>query len=327
MSESSHGKVGIIVLNWNGKEDTERCLNSLQKLTYPNVEVIVVDNGSTDGSQEFIRKCFPNCTLIETGENLGYAGGNNKGIIYGLKRPFEYFFILNNDTIVDPEIIEAFLEGFKQYPGVGILGGKIYLMSEPERFDHFGGIWNRRRLDFDYIGYRELDDNENWEEPQDLDYVCGAGLMVHRSVFEEVGLFDPRFFLFWEETDFCFRAKRAGFEVMSYPKAKLWHKVSASFKGDKAHATYFFWRNRLFWIERNFKGYTRFFYLSKLIGKNLSVFYIAKMLSQVQLLLNKNSRERSQEKLSRYNAALLGIKDYLFRRFGPGRSKNFMNCH
>lgn len=309
-------KIGIIVLNWNGKEDTIKCLRSLQKLTYPNVEIILVDNGSTDGSQDYFKAHFPNCTLLETGENLGYAGGNNVGIIYGLKRTVEYFFILNNDTVVDPGIIEAFLEGFKTYPNAGILGGKIYLMSEPDRFDHFGGKWNRRRLDFDYVGYRQLDDKKNWEEAQDLDYVCGAGIMVHRSVFQEIGLFDDRFFLFWEETDFCFRAKRAGFAVMSCPKALFWHKVSASFTGGKAHTTYFFWRNRLFWIERNFKGFRRLLYLSKLIGKYFPLFYLGH-------LLCSPTNERS----TRYNAALFGIKDYLMRRFGPGRSKKFMNCH
>jgi GT2 family glycosyltransferase len=305
-------KIGIIVLNWNGKEDTTKCLKSLQNLTYPAVEIIIVDNGSTDGSQEHFRTHFPHFTLIETGENLGYAGGNNAGLKLALKRPLEYFFILNNDTIVDPGIVEAFLEGFKQYPDAGILGSKIYLMNEPGRFDHFGGNWNAKRLEFNYVGYREVDDQKTWEEPQELDYVCGAGIMIRRAVFETIGLFDPRFFLFWEETDFCFRARRAGFRVMNQPKAILWHKVSASFKGGKPLATYFYWRNRLLWIERNFDGPRRLYYLSKLIGKNLCRFYLSRLLKG-----KENTRN---------NAALLGINDYLMRRFGQGRSKNFMNC-
>lgn len=320
-------KVGIIVLNWNGKEDTIKCLKSLQKLTYPDIEIILVDNGSTDGSQEYFKCHFPECTLIETGENLGYAGGNNVGIIYALKRPIEYLFILNNDTVVDPGIIEAFMEGFRQYPTAGILGSKIYLMNEPDRFDHFGGRWNQKRLDFDYVGYHQLDDKKTWEEPLVLDYVCGAGIMVHRAVFETIGLFDPRFFLFWEETDFCFRAKRAGFEVISYPKARLWHKVSASFTGGKAHTTYFFWRNRLLWIERNFNGPKRFYYLLKLIVKNMSIFYLSRLFWQTNQLVLRKKSQRNTDKITRYNATLYGIRDYIMRRFGPGRSKNFMNCH
>jgi len=293
-------KVAIIVLNWNGKEDTTKCLQSIQKLTYRGAEIIIVDNGSTDGSQDHFRTHFPHFTLIETGENLGYAGGNNVGLTYALNRPFEYFFILNNDTIVDSSIVEAFLEGFNQYPNVGILGAKIYLMNEPGRFDHFGGNWNAKRLEFNYVGYREVDDQKTWEQPQELDYVCGAGIMIRRAVFETIGLFDPRFFLFWEETDFCFRARRAGFGVMFQPKALIWHKVSASFKGGKPLSTYFYWRNRLLWIERNFKGPKRIFYLSKLIGKNLFRLYLTR----------------------RNNAALLGINDYLMRRFGPRHTQD-----
>lgn len=318
-------KIGIIVLNWNGRNDTAKCLKSLQALTYPELEIVIVDNGSTDGSPDYF-KSLENCTLIETGANLGYAGGNNVGIAYGLKQGFDFFLILNNDTVVDPEIIEAFLEGFKQVPEAGILGAKIYLMDEPDRFDHFGGKWNPLRLDFDYVGHRMLDDKKSWEKPLHLDYVCGAGMMVRRSVFEAIGLFEPRFFLYWEETDFCFRAKRAGFFVMTCPKAVIWHKGSASFVGGAPHAAYFFWRNRLLWIERNFKGAQRLLYLVRAIVGSLAFFYSLKGIRQAQKLIPK-MRGRSCERMARYNGALLGIKDYLMRRFGSGNSKKFMNCH
>ncbi len=323
-------KVAIVVLNWNGKQDSEKCLSSLEKLTYPHVEIIIVDNGSTDGSQELFRERFPNCTLLETGHNLGYAGGNNVGISYALKQGFDFFFVLNNDTVVDPQIVEAFLEGFESEPKAGILGGKIYLMDEPDRFDHFGGKWNKKTLSFDYVGYKELDDKRRWEEPLHLDYVCGAGIMIRRSVFESIGLLEPRFFLFWEETDFCFQARKAGFFVMTCPRAKLWHKVSASFTGGKPHAAYFFWRNRLLWIERNFSGVRRLFYLTKLIGFNLCSLYGMKSVRSTQKLLQElmgKDSARNKERLIRYDAALFGIQDYLLRRFNEGRSKNFMNCH
>ncbi|NGX37381.1 MAG: N-acetylglucosaminyl-diphospho-decaprenol L-rhamnosyltransferase [Chlamydiae bacterium] len=316
-------KVGLIVLNWNGLADTEKCLESLQHLE--GVEIVVVDNGSTDGSQEALRG---KCTLIETGQNLGFAGGNNVGIEYGLKQGFDFFLILNNDTVVDPNIVQAFLEGFEAHPKAGILGAKIYLMAEPNRFDHFGGMWNKKTLAFDYVGYRELDKGD-WEESQRLDYVCGAALMVRREVFEKVGLFDPRFFLFWEEADLCFRARRAGFEVMSCPKAKIWHKVSASFTG-KAHGAYFYWRNHLLWIERNFKGSKRVYYLARLLGGKLFFFYAQKSVRTLQLIMQRvtgRDTTRNRERIVRTNAAVCGMHDYLFRRFKAGRSKNFMNCH
>ncbi len=321
-------RVGIIVLNWNGKKDTAQCLDSLRKIESADVEIVVVDNGSSDDSVSYFRESFPECTMIETGYNLGYSGGNNVGISYGLKQGFDYFFILNNDTVVDPEVVKGFLSGFERDPKVGILGGKIYLMADPTRLDHFGGTWNPKRLDFDYVGHRAQD--QGWDVPLELDYVCGAAIMVKRAVFEKVGLFDPRFFLFWEETDFCFHARRAGFSVMTCPEAKVWHKVSASFTGGKPHAAYFFWRNRLLWIERNFKGIKRAYYLSKLIGKSFGSFYSLKGIRSLQQLLQKavgKDISRNQERLIRYDAALCGIKDYLLRRFGEGRSKKFMNCH
>lgn len=320
--------IGIIVLNWNGKEDTTRCLLSLEKLTYPHKEVVIVDNGSTDGSIDHFKTAFPHYTLLETGQNLGYAGGNNVGIEYGLNQGFDFFFLLNNDTIVDPSIIEHFLSTFEKHPQAGILGAKIYLMSEPTRFDHFGGLWNKKKMEFDFIGHRALDDGKSWESPLPLDYVCGAGIMVRRSVFAHIGLFDPRFFLFFEEADLCFRARRAGFEVLTAPQAKIWHKVSASFTGGKLHISYFYWRNRLLWIEQNFQGIDRILYFIKLLGVSTLNLYKLKFLKLIQLLILKISRSKvdttpKQKQIQQYTACLYGVEDYLLRRFEAGRSSLF----
>jgi len=316
-------KVAVIVLNWNGKEDTRKCLLSLQELSYP-VEVFIVDNGSSDGSLELFKNEFAHFRLIETGFNLGYAGGNNVGIELALKEGFDFVFILNNDTVVDPKIIESFLKGFSN-PHVGILGGRIFRMDEPKILDHIGGRWNGRKMDFDYVGYRAKDVNLEGE----LDYVCGAAIMVRREVFEKIGLFDPRFFLFWEEADFCYRARRAGFLVEHCKTAKLWHKISASFTGGKPHAAYFLWRNRLLWIERNFSSKQKMFYFVRLLGGKYPAFFFSKQLRTLQSLfqkcLGKNSL-RNQERIVRLNAALVGMQDYLTRRFYSGRSKKFMNC-
>lgn len=317
--------LATIVLNWNNKEDTKRCLQSLQGIS---TDVIIVDNGSTDGSQELFREEFPDHVLLETGHNLGYAGGNNVGLSYALKQKYEYVFILNNDTVVDSHIIGAFLDGFEKYPDAGILGGKILMMDEPNKLDHFGGNWNNRKMEFDFYGWRE-NDNGQFETSVELDYVCGAGVMIKREVLEKVGLFDPRFFLFWEEADFCFRARKAGYEVRTCPEAKLWHKVSASFVGGKPHASYFAHRNRLLWIERNFKGFGKTFSLIRIVSSQLLFFTSLKLFRKLQLLLqvaSKKDSTRNRERILRYHAALTGTWDYLFRRFGAGRSKNFINC-
>lgn len=321
-------RVAIIVLNWNGKEDTTKCLSSLEKLTYPHIEVLIVDNGSSDDSVEVFRKRFPHFRLIETGINLGYAGGNNVGMEIALKEGFGFLFVLNNDTVVDPGIVEAFLQRFSKGKE-GILGAKIYRMDAPEHLDHLGGKWNPKKMDFDYVGYRALD-HPKWNAPQKLDYVCGAALMIRREVLEAIGLFDPRFFLFWEEADLCFRAKRAGFEIQHCPEAKVWHRVSASFTGGKPHAAYFLWRNRLLWIERNISGFQRLHCFTRLLGGRLPLFLLSKVLRKTQLVLQSAAGKkggRNRERILRINAAVYGMEDYVFRRFGAGRSKNFMNCH
>ena len=120
-------KIAVIVLNWNGKQDTLACLQSLDKLTYPHFETIVVDNGSTDGSIEAIREHFPQHLLIETGSNLGFAEGNNRGILEGIQRGADLLFLLNNDTIVATDILEHFVETYRSHPQAGILGAKILL--------------------------------------------------------------------------------------------------------------------------------------------------------------------------------------------------------
>lgn len=316
--------VAIVILNWNGKGDTVKCLESLKNLSYPKVEIFLIDNGSTDGSVELFKKEFPKIRLIETGANLGFAGGNNVGIKIALKEGYDYLFLLNNDTVVDPDIIERFLEGFTEL-NVGILGAKIYRMDDPKRLDHLGGIWDGKKIDFKHIGYRALDGKE-WDEALPLDYVCAAAVMIRREVFEKVGVFDERFFLFWEEADLCQRAKQTGFIVKTCPKAKVWHKISASFTGGKPHGAYFVWRNRLLWLEKNTMGFARFFFFSRLLGFQLPRLILLREMRRMQKLIQKNPT-RNQERIIRLDAAIFGMWDYVRGRFGPGSSNKFINCH
>lgn len=320
-------RVAIIVLNWNGKEDTKQCLLSLQRLTYPHAEIILIDNGSTDGSRELFRSEFPKIRLVETGINLGFAGGNNVGLRIALKEGFDFTLVLNNDTTVDPGLIEGFLEGFRD-EDVGIAGAKIFRMDSPTQLDHLGGKWNEKKIDFDYVGYR-AEESECFDQNLQLDYVCGAALMIRKEVLETVGLFDPRFFLFWEEADLCFRAKRAGYEISYCPKATVWHKVSASFVGGKPHAAYFFERNKLLWIEKNYVKTERIVLLTRLLGIQLPKFLYEKILRETQYLyqrFTKKNYARNQERIARIDAAIYGMLDYCLRRFWEGHSKKFMNC-
>jgi len=144
-----------------------------------------------------------------------------------------------------------------------------------------------------------------------VDYVCGAALFAHRSVFETIGLLEPRFFLFWEESDWCLRAKRNGYEIWTAPQAHVWHKVSASFTGGKPQMCYFWWRNRLFWIERNCTSQERREIYRRVLLPEIRKLVRLFLLRSLQRLF----LHRSQQLLS-YRASLAGIRDYYLRRFG-----------
>lgn len=319
--------VSVLILNWNGKRDTSECLDSLAG--WKKGEIIVVDNGSTDGSEEYFKEKYPSVRVIQSGANLGYAGGNNVGIRAALEGGADYVLLLNNDTKVDSTLVDTLVEGFSLKPDAGILGAKILLMAEPSRLDHFGGIWDKARGDFSYIGWRELDQEQAYPPFIPLDYACGACIMVKREVFEQVGLLEERFFLYFEETDFCFRARRAGYAIYAYPKAKVLHKVSASFTGGKPHSTYFFWRNRFLWMERNIALPLRSYYFLRLFGLALPALWVLTTLRLIQLGLKRTflphvDQKRGKERLAKYRACLMGMHDYLLRRFGKGRSDLFL---
>ena len=242
-------KVIIILLNWNGVKDTLECLSSLKEVSYPNFQTVVIDNGSKDDSVESIRAAYPKLPLLKTGSNLGFAGGNNLGIEWALRHRADWILLLNNDTTVAPDFLNAFLKATKEKPHGGIFGAKILKYSDPDIIDHLGGFWEEKTGEF--ISPTSGQTDHPYFEMQRADYVCGAALMMKRLVPETIGLLEPKFFLFWEETDYCFRAQKAGFEVWTAPCAKIWHKVSSSFTGGKPHMHYFWWRSRLLWIQRN----------------------------------------------------------------------------
>ncbi len=312
-------KICIIILNFNGEKDTLECLCSLQNLSHSNFEILVVDNGSRLNSITEIKKQFPDINYLENKENLGFAEGNNRGIQQSLDQ-FDALLILNNDTVVDPDILNHFEEAVIKKPK-SIFGAVAYRYSDKTKLDHLGGIWNKKTAMFDLVGYKaaiEILPNESFEN---LDYVCGCALFATTKAFKEIGLFDPRFFLFWEESDFCFRAKKLGYQILICKEAKIWHKVSASFTGGKPHTTYFWWRNRLLWIEKNIPFPDRFFLWVRVLLPAIFKIIRHKYLKRFQLLfIKKNSPNyiRKQQYILIQKAALQGIFDYFRRRFFQG---------
>lgn len=306
-------RICVILLNWNGKEDTIECLNSLSKCTYPKFTPIVVDNGSQDDSVEAIRQAHPSVPIFETNENLGFAGGNNIGIKWALSKTFDWIFLLNNDTIVAPDIFEKLLETAYKIPEAKIFGAKLLRYSEPNRIDHLGGAWCKEKAEFLSFSSGDLDTNN--QSPTPVDYVCGAGLFMHKSVPLAIGLLEPNFFLFWEETDFCFRARRKGFLVYTCPEGKVWHKISSSFTGGKPHSQYFWWRSRLLWLSRNLAYEERKQIYRKIIFPELLKTARHLVLKSVQRLFNPTSIPL-KIKTKRLKASLFGAFDFFRGKFG-----------
>jgi len=312
-------KLAILLLNYNGKRDTLECLAALQAANQkPKFATIVIDNGSTDGSVDAIRTAFPEVPIFQTKENLGFAGGNNVGIRWALTKSFDWIFLLNNDTVIAPDCMGHLLAAAKKKPDGKIFGAKIYRYHDKERLDHFGGFWNPNIAEFESIGQNRIDDG-TFQEMHQVDYVSGCALLMHRSVPEAIGLLEENFFLLWEESDFCSKARSHGFQIWTVPEAKIWHKVSASFTGGKPHMHYFWWRNRLLYIARNFsKTEKRKLYRTILIPEMAKCFKLALLKSTQQGLLTLLGRGDGarREKARRYRAGCLGILHYFLGRFG-----------
>lgn len=302
-------KVLILLLNWNGKKDTLECLASLEKIDYPNFQPIVVDNGSTDDSVKALRAAHPLLPILETHQNLGFAGGNNVGIEWALRHHADWILLLNNDTVVDPQILKAFLAAAQEEPKAKILGAKILRYHQPETIDHLGGYWNGPKGEFESPDMGQKD--HPYFNMKKVDYVCGAALFMHRSVPEAIGLLEPDFFLYWEESDYCFRAKRGGFEIWTAPEARVWHKVSSSFSGGKPHMHYFWWRSRLLWIERNCTPEEK-----KNLYRKVLLPEIWKMTRHYLLKFLFTSDPIRKEKVKRNRAGCAGVIDYFRRKFG-----------
>jgi GT2 family glycosyltransferase len=224
-------RVAVIVLTWNGRDLTMECLDSLRPSASAAVELVVVDNASSDGSVAAIRERFGEAvTLIENDANVGFARGNNVGIEYALMRGARYILLLNNDTAVAPDLIERLVAPLEADEAVGITTPKILFYTPPDRIWFAGGEVHLARGTARHIGIRETDRGQ-YDVERDTGYATGCALMARREVYERVGMLDPTYVAYFEDTDFCMRARQAGWRIRYTPTARVWHKISASTGG------------------------------------------------------------------------------------------------
>jgi GT2 family glycosyltransferase len=241
-----------VVLSWNGREDTLGCLESLEKVTHPRLQIVCVDNGSDDGSQQAVRTRFPHVHLIEAGANLGYSGGNNLGIRWALEHDSAWVMLVNNDVTVAPDVVDGFIRAARPHPRAGILAGKVYFAERPRT------IWFAGQRVSELLGYSGRPRGHGRTDSARYSQVCetgravGALMAVSREAIEAVGLLDDELFAYVEDVDWALRIRRAGMQVLFAPDARAWHRVSASTGGAarSTHTLYYGARNTVTVLER-----------------------------------------------------------------------------
>jgi GT2 family glycosyltransferase len=242
-------RVISVILNTNHREDTLECLASLVATTYPNHRAIVLDNASTDGSAAAIAAAYPDVRVIALERNLGYAGNNNVGIAAALEEGADWVFVLNEDTVLAPECITALIEAGEQDARTGIVGPMVYHHDEPGVIQSAGGRLSRSWESF-HEGENATDRGQ-FSAPRQVEWISGCAILVRRAVIEQIGSIDARYFYYWEETEWCLRAGRAGWKIVHVPQARLWHKGVRRDYRPAPTVTYYATRNRLLTLAKH----------------------------------------------------------------------------
>jgi GT2 family glycosyltransferase len=272
--------VSLITINYNSLKVTTEMLDSVRKLSYPNLEVIVIDNASIESPESRLKKEYPEIIFIRSDENIGFSGGNNLGIQVS-KGEFLYF--INNDTELVEGSIERLVSLFNNVEALGAVSPMIYhhpdLHAQKDKLIQYAGttlvssLTARNKT----IGAGEIDKGR-LNEPYPTAYTHGAAMMVPRSVVQKVGMMPEDFFLYYEEIDWCEQIREAGFQIYVEPRAKIYHKESISVGKMNTIKTYYLTRNRILFIRRHRTGFEIFLFSLFLIlftlPKNLFLYLI-----------------------------------------------------
>lgn len=261
-------KVSIIILNYNGIDHLGVCLRSLSKQTFSNSEIVLVDNGSTDGSIEFVRREFPEVKLILLHTNTGFAVALNKGIT---ETSSPYIALLNNDTEVEPRWLELLVEGLKTYPDVGATACKMLNFYSRDVIDAAGDILTRSGT-AEPRGYGEKDSGQ-YNIRQFVFGPCAGAALYRREVFDQVGLFDESFFMYYEDVDLDFRIQRQGWQVLYVPSSVCYHKRGATSRTMHRLTVKLHVRNNIFYLLKNIPAKVFMKRLPSIVGSVLRNWY------------------------------------------------------
>jgi GT2 family glycosyltransferase len=299
-AETAH--VAIVVLCFNGRDDTLACLESLERLRWERLSVIVVDNASNDGTLEAVRDRFPAVETIRNDENLGFAEGNNVGIRAALAAGADYVLILNNDTITDEALIDELVAVAAARPDAGALCPMIRYVDPPDRIWYAGARFDPKAVhNGRHTGYGERDVGQ-YHSIRETGRATGAAMLVPRAVIEATGCFDSKLFIQVEDVDWSLRMRAAGYRILFVPQAVLWHQVAVTSGGERAPTTaYYEMRNSL---EVSFR--------------HAPARRLERLRREAGMLTVHLMHTRlSQRPVENARAILSGWRDYRAGRFGP----------
>jgi GT2 family glycosyltransferase len=288
-----------VILNTNRRDDTLACLRSIHRGDYPHTQALVLDNASSDGSIDAIRADFPDAHVVELSENLGYAGNNNVGIRMALDAGAEWVLVLNEDVVLASDAISRMVEVGESDRSCGIVGPLVYHSDEPARIQSAGGLLGRDWVSR-HRGQNETDRGQ-FVDAQQVEWISGCAVMVRKEVVEQVGMLDERFFYYWEETEWCLRARRAAWKIWVAPRAKVWHKGVRSDYRPSPDVTYYWARNWLLMLSKHNAPARAWLSALTMLGRCLFSWTL-------------NPRWQSQK--AHRDALWQGVSDFVRRRWG-----------
>jgi GT2 family glycosyltransferase len=232
-------KVSIIIVNYNGGIIFKNCLESVKKLNYSNYELVIVDNGSTDGTEKYAN--------INNTKNTGFVGGNNQGVEIAKGK---YILLLNNDTIIKPDLLDILVSRMDKDETLGVIQPKIFLMDKAGYLDNAGSFFTKIGF-LDHWGFNKKDSGE-YNNEKEIFSAKGACMMIRKELIDKIGLFDKDYFAYFEESDFCWRVWLSGYKIIYYPKTSIRHKVGFTTKSQNVNfLNYLYYRNRICSLIKN----------------------------------------------------------------------------
>ncbi|MFQ5858637.1 MAG: glycosyltransferase family 2 protein [Anaerolineae bacterium] len=249
-------KVAIVIVNFNGERYLKRCLTSVLALTYPSFEVVLVDNGSSDGSVSLVREQFPPVQIIEAGENVGFAKGNNVGI-QATDTPL--VATLNNDTWVEPDWLEQLVRVMESDPRIGTCASKMLFAHQPEIINSAGVCVDPVGIAWDRLG--GTPETRDTTEPMDVFAACAGAALYRRAMLEDVGLFDEDYFIYLEDVDLSWRSQLMGWRTVYVPQARVYHVHSGTTQEASPFKNFHLGRNKVWMVVKNYPSPQFWLYL------------------------------------------------------------------